>query len=155
MEVVPEPGQVLGARDIAAGVVDREGRTPADAPLDHYGEAAIAKRGVGRIFARPGSGAYLLEGISEVARGFQKTESARPVIIAIGVVSNFTAAYATSVFGISAGAMKLGLFAVVLGGESVTLRLALGGTLVLAAMYLVELGPRRGADTAVPHLSAP
>jgi drug/metabolite transporter (DMT)-like permease len=48
-----------------------------------------------------------------------------------------------------------GLFAVVLGGESVTLRLALGGTLVLAAMYLVELGPRRGADTAVPHLSAP
>ena len=48
-----------------------------------------------------------------------------------------------------------GLFAVVLGGESVTLRLALGGALVLAAMYLVELGPRRGADTAVPHLSAP
>ena len=46
-------------------------------------EAAVAKRGVGKIFARPGSGAYLLEGISEVARGFQKTESARPVIIAI------------------------------------------------------------------------
>jgi len=48
-----------------------------------------------------------------------------------------------------------GLFAVRLGGESVTLRLALGGALVLAAMYLVELGPRRGADAAVPHLSAP
>ena len=48
-----------------------------------------------------------------------------------------------------------GLFAVLLGGESVTVRLALGGALVLAAMYLVELGPRRGADAAVPHLSAP
>jgi drug/metabolite transporter (DMT)-like permease len=48
-----------------------------------------------------------------------------------------------------------GLFAVLLGGESVTARLALGGALVLAAMYLVELGPRRGAEAAVPHLSAP
>ena len=48
-----------------------------------------------------------------------------------------------------------GLFAVLLGGESVTVRLALGGALVLAAMYLVELGPRRGADSTVPHLSAP
>ena len=48
-----------------------------------------------------------------------------------------------------------GLFAVLLGGEAVTVRLALGGALVLAAMYLVELGPRRGADSAVPHLSAP
>ena len=46
-------------------------------------EAGVAKKGVGRIFARPGSGAYLLEGISEVARGFQKAESERPVIIAI------------------------------------------------------------------------
>ena len=48
-----------------------------------------------------------------------------------------------------------GLFAVLLGGESVTVRLTLGGALVLSAMYLVELGPRRGADAAVPHLSAP
>ncbi len=47
-----------------------------------------------------------------------------------------------------------GLFAVLFGGESVTVRLALGGALVLCAMYLIELGPRRGATT-VPHLSAP
>ena len=46
-------------------------------------DPSVAKKGVGRIFARPGSGAYLLEGISEVARGFQKSESERPVIIAI------------------------------------------------------------------------
>ena len=46
-------------------------------------EAANAKKAIGRIFARPGSGAYLLEGISEVARGFQKAEAERPVIIAI------------------------------------------------------------------------
>lgn len=46
-------------------------------------DPSVAKKGIGRIFARPGSGAYLLEGISEVARGFQKAESERPVIIAI------------------------------------------------------------------------
>ena len=46
-------------------------------------EAGVAKKAVGRIFARPGSGAYLIEGISEVARGFRKSESERPVIIAI------------------------------------------------------------------------
>jgi hypothetical protein len=46
-------------------------------------DPSAAKKGIGRIFARPGSGAYLLEGISEVARGFQKAESERAVIIAI------------------------------------------------------------------------
>lgn len=35
-----------------------------------------------------------------------------------------------------------GLFAVLLGGERLGLRVVLGGGLVLAAMYLVELGPR-------------
>lgn len=46
-------------------------------------DPAAAKKGVSRIFARPGSGAYLLEAISEVSRGFQKNEAERPVIIAI------------------------------------------------------------------------
>lgn len=48
-----------------------------------------------------------------------------------------------------------GTFAVLLGGELLTWRIVLGGALVLAAMYLVELGPRRGADAAVPHPTAP
>jgi len=42
-------------------------------------------------------------------------------------------------------------FAIAFGGESLTWRLALGGALVLAAMYLAELGPRlqrRGTTTA-------
>jgi drug/metabolite transporter (DMT)-like permease len=34
-------------------------------------------------------------------------------------------------------------FAVALGGESITLRMVLGGLAILAAMYLVELTPRR------------
>ncbi|CAN5714400.1 hypothetical protein BH24ACI5_BH24ACI5_07010 [soil metagenome] len=41
------------------------------------------KKGVSRIFARPGSGAYLLEGIMDVARGLQKREVARPVIVVL------------------------------------------------------------------------
>jgi drug/metabolite transporter (DMT)-like permease len=37
-------------------------------------------------------------------------------------------------------------FAVLLGGESVTFRMLLGGSLIVAAMYLVELAPRRRPD---------
>jgi len=41
------------------------------------------KRGINRIFARPGAGAYLLDGIQEVSQGFQKRKAERPVIVAI------------------------------------------------------------------------
>lgn len=43
-------------------------------------------------------------------------------------------------------------FAVALGGEVLTARMLSGGALVLAAMYIVELGPRRGKDAEVTHL---
>jgi len=42
-----------------------------------------------------------------------------------------------------------GLFAVALGGERLGPRVVLGGGLVLAAMYLVELGPRRPSEQDV------
>ncbi len=42
-------------------------------------------------------------------------------------------------------------FAVALGVDDVTVRMLVGGTLVLVAMYVVELGPRRGADAEVVH----
>lgn len=41
------------------------------------------KKGISRIFARPGSGAYFLEGLDDVARGLQRREVRRPVIIAL------------------------------------------------------------------------
>jgi drug/metabolite transporter (DMT)-like permease len=41
------------------------------------------------------------------------------------------------------------LFAVLFGGESLGLRVLLGGVLVLAAMYLAELGPRRPEEQDV------
>lgn len=41
------------------------------------------KKGVSRIFARPGSGAYLLEGIIDVSRGFRLREASRPVIVVL------------------------------------------------------------------------
>lgn len=43
------------------------------------------KKGIGRIFARPSSGAYLLDAITEVSRGFQKRDARRPVIVALTV----------------------------------------------------------------------
>jgi drug/metabolite transporter (DMT)-like permease len=45
-----------------------------------------------------------------------------------------------------------GIFAVLLGGEHLGIRTLAGGALVLAAMYLVELGPRKAREAEVPHL---
>jgi drug/metabolite transporter (DMT)-like permease len=45
------------------------------------------------------------------------------------------------------------LFAVWLGGESATLRMVFGGLLVLVAMVLAELAPRRKVEAEVPHLA--
>jgi drug/metabolite transporter (DMT)-like permease len=44
-------------------------------------------------------------------------------------------------------------FAVLFGGESLTARMLMGGAFVLAAMYLVELAPRRRIETEVTHLT--
>jgi len=44
-------------------------------------------------------------------------------------------------------------FAVLLGGESLTVRMLVGGTLVLAAMLVVELAPRRKVEAEVPHIA--
>ncbi len=45
------------------------------------------------------------------------------------------------------------LFAVTLGGESATVRMLLGGAMVLAAMLVVELAPRRHIEAEVPHIA--
>lgn len=41
----------------------------------------VVLAGVERLFARPGSGAYLLDAIVETCEGFRKRDSARPVIV--------------------------------------------------------------------------
>jgi drug/metabolite transporter (DMT)-like permease len=45
------------------------------------------------------------------------------------------------------------LFAVLFGGENATLRMVVGGLLVLTAMVLAELGPRRKVEAEVTHLT--
>lgn len=45
------------------------------------------------------------------------------------------------------------VFAVLLGGESVTWRMLIGGGLVVAAMLLVELLPRRSVEGEVSHIA--
>jgi drug/metabolite transporter (DMT)-like permease len=44
-------------------------------------------------------------------------------------------------------------FAVLLGGESLTTRMLLGGAMVLTAMLVVELVPRRKIEAEVPHIA--
>jgi drug/metabolite transporter (DMT)-like permease len=44
-------------------------------------------------------------------------------------------------------------FAVLFGGESLTSRMLVGGGLVLAAMLVVELAPRRKIEGEVPHIA--
>jgi drug/metabolite transporter (DMT)-like permease len=45
------------------------------------------------------------------------------------------------------------LFAVLFGGESATIRMLVGGLLVLAAMLMAELAPRRKVETEVARLA--
>jgi drug/metabolite transporter (DMT)-like permease len=45
------------------------------------------------------------------------------------------------------------LFAVLLGGEQTTVRMVVGGMLVLSAMLLAELAPRRKVEVEVTHLT--
>ncbi|RYB96404.1 DMT family transporter [Nocardioides glacieisoli] len=45
------------------------------------------------------------------------------------------------------------VFAVWLGGEDLTQRLLLGGAMVLVAMLIVELAPRRVVEGEVPHIA--
>ena len=44
-------------------------------------------------------------------------------------------------------------FAVLLGGESLTVRMLIGGAMVLVAMLVVEIGPRRKVEGEVPHIA--
>ncbi len=44
-------------------------------------------------------------------------------------------------------------FAVLFGGETLTTRMLIGGGLVVSAMYLVELAPRREVEAEVTHLT--
>ncbi len=44
-------------------------------------------------------------------------------------------------------------FAVLLGGEDLTLRMLVGGAMVLAAMLIVELVPRRKVEAEVAHIA--
>jgi drug/metabolite transporter (DMT)-like permease len=44
-------------------------------------------------------------------------------------------------------------FAVLFGGEGLTVRMVVGGALVISAMYLVELVPRRRVEAEVSHLT--
>ena len=46
-------------------------------------DKAALQAGIGRIFARAGSGAYLTEGLLEVTKGLQKRNATRPVIVVI------------------------------------------------------------------------
>jgi drug/metabolite transporter (DMT)-like permease len=45
------------------------------------------------------------------------------------------------------------LFAVWFGGESTTVRMITGGLMVLTAMLIVEIGPRRKLEAEVPHIA--
>jgi drug/metabolite transporter (DMT)-like permease len=45
------------------------------------------------------------------------------------------------------------LFAVLLGGEDLTLRMLVGGLMVLAAMLIVEITPRRSIEGEVTHIA--
>jgi hypothetical protein len=50
---------------------------------DSTTSASALEQGIGRIFPRKGSGAYVLDALVETSRGIQKRESPRPVIVVV------------------------------------------------------------------------
>jgi hypothetical protein len=50
---------------------------------DYTSDLPLAVKGAQRIFATPGSGAYLLDGIIETSKGLSKREGPRPVMVAV------------------------------------------------------------------------
>ncbi len=50
---------------------------------DYTSDRAAFEKGIGRVFAQPDSGNYLLEGIIEAAHGIMKRNVQRPVIVAV------------------------------------------------------------------------
>jgi VWFA-related protein len=51
--------------------------------VDYTSDQTQLEAGIGRLFARPTSGSYVLDAIVEAARDFRMRESARPVIVVI------------------------------------------------------------------------
>jgi len=51
--------------------------------VDYTRDPALLEAGIGRLFARPTAGSYVLDAIVEVSRGFRARESVRPVIVVI------------------------------------------------------------------------
>lgn len=64
-------------------------------------------------------------------------------------LSTVTAAVIMTLEPVFAGAI-----AVLIGGETLTARMWLGSALIVAAMLVAELGPRRGQDARVPQMEA-
>ena len=82
-----------GLRRFVATVLDKEPR--AEIALISFGERPtllvdytsnreLLERGVNRIFARPGSGAYMLEAVVSATRGIAKRQLPRPHIVIVG-----------------------------------------------------------------------
>lgn len=53
--------------------------------LDYTGSTEQLKQTVNRLFARPGAGAYLLDGIVDVSRGLAKREADRKAIVVLTI----------------------------------------------------------------------
>jgi VWFA-related protein len=51
--------------------------------VDYTRDPALLEAGIGRLFARPASGSYVLDAIVDAAKDFRMRESARPVIVVI------------------------------------------------------------------------
>jgi len=52
---------------------------------DVTSDVEALRKGISLIFPREGAGAYMLDAVLEVSRGFQKRETARPVIVVVVV----------------------------------------------------------------------
>jgi VWFA-related protein len=53
--------------------------------VEYTANTELLKKGIGRVFARPGAGPYFLDAIVDASRGLEKRKAARPVIVAVTI----------------------------------------------------------------------
>jgi VWFA-related protein len=53
--------------------------------VEYTSNQELLKKGIGRIFAKPTAGPYLLEALLDASRGLERRKAARPVIVAISI----------------------------------------------------------------------
>lgn len=117
---------------------------------DYTRDTARLNEGIGRLFAQPGSGAYLLDAIVEASRGLRVREGVRPIIVVITAEgAEFSDRYHRTVVDELRGRVALHSFVITRRGGSLRSQAARERELTLAEGARMTGGRREHVLTSM------